>query len=147
MEATQTQEMLSHFADRTAKMLTVWSEANERALKEIVELAAATAREGVRLCTELQESASEGLQTTQAAVSEWQTTWSETSRDPIRFYQSVLATSMDNAQRALRFWEGNAAAVSRSTERWQSSAEKARKDLASALVTAAEKMKAISAAG
>ena len=136
MEATQTQELLNHFADRTAKMLTVWSEANERALKEMVELAAATAREGIRLCTELQESVSEGLQTTQ----------SETSRDPVRFYQTMLATSVDNAQRAFRFWEGNAAAVSRSTERWQSSAEKARKDLASALVTAVEKMKAVSTA-
>jgi hypothetical protein len=55
------QELLGQLGGKTVETMTVWADANQRMLRELVEFSAATAKEGVRLYAELQQGAIEAL--------------------------------------------------------------------------------------
>jgi hypothetical protein len=54
-DAARAQEMWSQLASKNLDMMTVWAEANQRMLKEWVELTCGTANEGLRLYTKTME--------------------------------------------------------------------------------------------
>ena len=60
-DAVRVQEMWTQFAGKNLEMLTVWTDANQRMLKEWVEFTSGAAKEGVRLCGEIQVKALEGM--------------------------------------------------------------------------------------
>ncbi|HEY7650775.1 MAG TPA: hypothetical protein VID04_17400, partial [Methylomirabilota bacterium] len=51
-DATKTQELFGQLAGKTIDMLTVWAEANQRILRELVDLGTGATREGVRVYAE-----------------------------------------------------------------------------------------------
>ena len=107
-------------ADRSGKVvetMTVWADANQRALRELAELSAATAKEGVRLYAELQQTGIEAVRDAQATAMGWQTSWQDAPRDPMAWYQRALTDSVENAQKWFRILEGNAQAVTRTADR------------------------------
>jgi hypothetical protein len=55
------QELLGQLGGKAVETITVWADANQRMLRELVEFSAATAKEGVRLYAELQQGAIEAL--------------------------------------------------------------------------------------
>lgn len=52
---------LTRWSGKAVETATVWTDANQRVLRELVDFSAATAREGVKLYAELQQKALEAL--------------------------------------------------------------------------------------
>ena len=135
------QELFGQLTGKAVETMTVWADANQRVLREVVELGAATAKEGVRLYAELQQSAIEALRDSQASALRWQTAWQNGAKDPVEFYQKALADGVDGAQKAFKLLEGQAQACTRSAERLQTSAEQAGKGIQESYTTIVSKVK------
>src|SRR5256884_9689968 len=123
------QEFLDQIAGKAVETMTVWADANQRVLHEMVEFGAASAKEGVKLYAELQQAAIEALRDSQAAALRWQTAWQDGAKDPVQLYQKALAEGVESAQKAFKTLETQAQAVTRSAERLQTSAEQAGKGI------------------
>jgi hypothetical protein len=108
-----------------------------------VELSTATAKEGVRLCGELQQGALETLRSSQAAATRWQSAWSDGTKDPAQLYQKVLLSGVDGVEKAVKLMDGQAQAITRSVERIQVSAEQAGKGIHETYAAVVEKMKGV----
>ena len=83
----QDKEIFTQSTGKAVDGLTVWADANQRVLREMAELCAASAREGVRLYAEIQQSMLEAMRDAQATTLHWQTTWQDAPRDPPRHQQ------------------------------------------------------------
>lgn len=148
MEANgkKAQEMFAQGTGKAVETLTVWADANQRVMRELAELSAATAKESVRLYAEMQQSAIEAMREAQATALRWQATIQEAPKDPMGWYQRALTDSVDNAQKAFRMLEGNTQAVTKSAERLQTTAEQAGKGIQETFSTVVTKMKDVYAA-
>ena len=135
------QEMFGQLTGKVVETMTVWADANQRVLRELVELSTATAKEGVRLCGELQQGALETLRSSQSAAAHWQSAWANGPKDPAQLYQKALMTGVDGVEKAFKLMEGQAQAITRSAERLQSSAEQAGKGIQETYIAVVEKMK------
>ena len=136
------EEIFGQLTGKMVETMTVWADANQRVLRELVELSTATAKEGVRLCGELQQGAIETLRSTQSAAARWQGAWSDGAKDPAQLYQKAVLSGVDGVERAVKLMEGQAQAITRSAERIQTSAEQAGKGIQETYATVVEKMKA-----
>jgi hypothetical protein len=145
-DAKKSQEIFTQGTGKAVEALTLWADANQRFLREMAELSAATAKEGVRLYAELQQSGIEAVREAQAAALRWQATWQEAPRDPLAWYQRALTDSVEHSQKWFRMLEGNAQAVTRTAERLQTSAEQAGKGIQESFSEAVTKMKDVYAA-
>jgi hypothetical protein len=123
--------------------LTVWADANQRVLRELAELSAATAKEGVRLYSELQQSGLEALRDAQATALRWQSTWQEAPRDPLAWYQRALTDGVESTQKWFRMLEGSAQAMTRTAERLQTTAEQTGKGIQESFSEAAAKLREV----
>ena len=128
-DATKAGEMFGEVSGKTVEAMTMWAEANQRVMRELVDLSVGAAKESVRLYSELQQGAIEAVRDTQASALKWQSGWPEAPKDPMQWYQRAIVDSVDHAQKFFRMLEGNAQAVTRSAERLQTSAEQAGKGI------------------
>jgi hypothetical protein len=135
------QEMFGQLTGKVVETMTVWADTNQRVLRELVELSTATAKEGVKLCGELQQGAIETLRSSQAAAARWQGEWSDGAKDPAQLYQKALMTGVDGVEKAFKLMEGQAQAITRSAERLQTSAEQVGKGIQETYTALVEKMK------
>jgi len=127
--AAKANEILGQVSGKTVETMTVWAEANQRLLQEMVDLSVGAAKEGMRLFAELQQGAIEAVRDGQATAMKWQASWQDAPKDPMQWYQKTLVETVDGAQKFFRLLEGNAQAMTRSAERLQASAERAGKSL------------------
>lgn len=139
--AAKASEFFGQASGKTVETLGVWAEANQRVVRELVELSVGAAKEGVRLYAELQQGAVEAVRDGQATAMKWQTSWQDGPKDPSEWYQKALAGTVDGAQRFFRLLEGNAQAMTRSAERLQASAELAGKGLQETFETTVARIK------
>lgn len=137
-----TEEIFGQLTGKMVETMAVWADANQRVLRELIELSTATAKEGVRLCGELQQGAIETLRSTQSAAARWPGAWSDGAKDPVQLYQKALLSGVDGVEKAVKLMEGQAQAITRSAERIQTSAEQAGKGIQETYATVVEKMKA-----
>jgi hypothetical protein len=145
-DGKKTQEFFGEGSSKAVETMTLWADANQRVLRELAELSAATAKEGVRLYAELQQSGIEALREVQATSLHWQSTWQDAPRDPLAWYQRALTHSVDNTQKWFRILEGNAQAVTRTAERLNATAEQAGRAIQESLAAAVTKMRDLYAA-
>jgi hypothetical protein len=138
--------MFTQGSGKVVETMTVWADANQRVLRELAELSAATAKEGVRLYAELQQSGIEAIRDAQSTAMGWQTSWQDAPRDPMAWYQRALTDSVDNAQKWFRILEGNAQAVTRTAERLSTTAEQTGKGIQESFSEAVTKLKDVYAA-
>ena len=133
MQVTQdpakAQEVFNQVTTKALETMTVWAESNQRLLRELVELSAGTAKEGIRLYAELQQGAIDAIREGQSAALRWQSSLQDAPKDPVSWYQKSLAESVDGAQKWFRFMEANAQAVTKYAERLQASAEQSGKSI------------------
>ena len=122
-------EILGHASGKAIEAMTMWAEANQRVMRELVDLSVGAAKESVRLYAELQQGAIEAVRESQASALKWQAGVQDAPKDPMQWYQKALVESVDGAQKFFRLLEGNAQAVTRSAERLQTSAEQAGKGI------------------
>lgn len=137
------EEIFGQLTGKMVETMTAWADANQRVLRELVELSTATAKEGVRLCGELQQGAIETLRSTHAAAARWQSAWSDVAKDPAQLYQKVLLSGVDGVEKAVKLIEGQAQAITRSAERIQTSAEQAGQGIQESYAAVVEKMKGV----
>jgi hypothetical protein len=142
-EARKAEEMFGHLAGKMVETMSAWADANQRVLRELVELSTATAKEGVRLCGELQQGAIDSLRSSQAAATRWQSAWTDGTKDPAQLYQKALLSGVDGVEKAVKLMEGQAQAITRSAERIQTSAEQAGKGIQESYAAVVEKMKVV----
>jgi hypothetical protein len=145
-ETKKAQEMLTQSSGKMIETMTVWADANQRILRELAELSAATAKEGVRLYAELQQTGIEAVRDAQATALGWQSSWPDAPRDPLAWYQRALTDGVDNAQKWFRILEGNAQAVTRSAGRLSTTAEQTGKGIQESFSEAVTKLKDVYAA-
>jgi hypothetical protein len=124
-----------------ADVMVAWADANQRVVRELMDLWIGTARESARLYGELLQSSFVTMREFQAAALRYQVMWPEAMRDPLGWYQKALEENMERTQKAFRAIGGNAEALSQSVERLQSSAEKAGRGIQEAFSEAATKVK------
>ena len=105
--------------NKAVETMTLWAEANQRVMRELLDLSVGAAKEGMRLYAELQQGAIDAVRDGQASAIKWQASWQDAPKDPMAWYQLMVAEAVDGAQKLFRAMEGNAQAVTRSAERLQ----------------------------
>src|SRR5262245_37696135 len=146
-DSKKAHEMFTQSSGRVVEAMTVWSEANQRVVRELAELSATTAKEGVRLYAELQQASIEAMREAQATAMRWQSGWQENSRDPFAWYQRALTEGMENTQKWFRMLESSAQSVTRSAERLQTGTEQAGKGIQEPFTEAVASPEKVNAAG
>jgi len=120
--------------------LTVWTDATQHALRDVVELSAQATQEGARQLTEWQQTNLDLMRETQAAAFRWYTLWPEFFRDPIRAYQRSLEESIDAAQRVFELTRRNAESLTQSCHRLERAAGDASRTLGETFREASTRM-------
>jgi hypothetical protein len=140
----QGSEMLAQMTGRAVEAFSVLAEANQKIMRDLVDLSASTAKEGVRLYAELSSSAVEALKDTQSDLLRRQGELHEAPRDPFALYQKGVLESVEGTQKAFKLFENNAQAVTRSAERLQVTAEQTGKEIQATFAEVAGKVKSLS---
>jgi hypothetical protein len=140
---TQGSEVFAHMTGRAVEAFSMVAEANQKILRDLVDLSASTAKEGVRLYAELQSSAVEALKEGQDYLRSRQSEIQEAPRDPFVFYQKGVLQSVEGAQKAFKIIESNAQAMTRSAERLQVTAEQTGKEIQATFAQVAGRMKSL----
>jgi len=143
MTTTQGSEVFAHMTGRAVEAFSMVAEANQKILRDLVDLSASTAKEGVRLYAELQSSAVEALKEGQDYLLSRQSEIQEAPRDPFAFYQKGVLQSVEGAQKAFKIIESNAQAMTRSAERLQVTAEQTGKEIQATFSQVAGRMKSL----
>jgi hypothetical protein len=136
-------EIVSQITGRAVEAFSVWAYANQKILRELVDLSAATAKEGVRLYAEIQSSAVEAVKEGQSYVLRRQSELQDAPRDPATFYQKGLLESVEGTQHGFRLFESTAQAVTRSAERLQAKAEQTGTEIQATVSQLVGKMKSL----
>ena len=139
--AVKVGEYFGQVSGKTVEAIGVWAEANQRVLRELVDLSVGAAKEGVRLYAELQQGAVEAMRDGQATAMKWQASWQDGVKDPMEWCQKALVGTVDGTQKVFRLLEGNAQALTRSAERLQASVEQAGKGVQETVETTVARMK------
>ena len=140
-DVTKTGELLGTMSGRAVETMGVWAEANQRLVREMVDLSVGAAKEGMRLYTELQQSAMESMREAHASAMKWQANLHEAPKDPMEWYQKAMSETVEGAAKLVRRLEGNAQAFARSAERMQASAEQAGKGIQETFEATTARMK------
>lgn len=140
---TQGSEVFAHMTGRAVEAFSMVAEANQKILRDLVDLSASTAKEGVRLYAELQSSAVEALKEGQDYLLSRQSEIQEAPRDPFAFYQKGVLQTVEGAQKAFKIIESNAQAMTRSAERLQVTAEQTGKEIQATFAQVAGRMKSL----
>ena len=104
-------------------------------LTGVVEFAANSAKESIRLFTDLQTSALAAVKSGQELLARRQSETPEVQKDPIGWYQKGLHESLEGVQTNLKLLEANARVITQSAERVQASGEQAGKEIQQTLAT------------
>jgi polyhydroxyalkanoate synthesis regulator phasin len=139
----QPNDFLAQLTNRTVEAFSLMADANQKVLRELVDLSASTAKEGVRLYAELQSSAVEAVKEGQSYVQRRQDEMQDAPRDPMNFYQKGVLESVESTQRAFKVFEGTAQAMSRSAERMQVTAEHTGKEIQATFTQLAGKVQTL----
>ena len=141
----QGSEMFAQMTGRAVEAFSMLAEANQKIMRDLVDLSASTAKEGVRLYAELSSSAVEALKEGQSFVLRRQSELGEAPRDPFAVYQKGVLESVEGAQKVFKILESNAQAMTRSAERLQVTAEQTGKDIQTTFAQVAGKVKSLTA--
>src|SRR5262245_60605656 len=102
---TQIDEVFSQTTGKAVELFSLWADANQKILRELVDLGASTAKEGVRLYAEIQSSAVEAFRESQSFVLRRQADMRDAPRDPLACYQQNVVESVEGAQKAFKLFE------------------------------------------
>jgi len=139
----QVNEFFSQITGKTVEVFSLWADANQKVLRELVDLSASAAKEGVRLYAEMQAGAVEAVKDGQTFLRRRQTDMQEAPKDPFACYQSNVLESVEGAQKAFKLLEGNAQAMTRTAERLQVTTEQTAKEIQTTFAQLAGKVKSL----
>lgn len=142
-DSTQVNELMAELAGRTVEAFSLWTDANQNLLRELVDLSASTAKEGVRVYAEIQSSALEAVKEGQCFLLHRRDAMQDAPRDPFGTYQKGALESVESAQKTLRLFEGTAQAMTRSAERLQVTAERTGQEIQATFTQLAGRVKSL----
>jgi hypothetical protein len=137
-------EAFAQMTNAAVEAFTFYADANQKVLRELVDLSAIAAKEGVRLYAELQSSAVEAMRDSQAFLLRRQ--WDGEIGSLGGAYQRGWIDSVEGAQRAVRLFEDGAQALTRSAERLSVSAEQAGQEIQATLTQLVDRLPSLYAA-
>jgi hypothetical protein len=140
---TQVNDFITQITAKSVEVFSLCADANQKVLRELVDLSASTAKEGVRLYAEVQSAAVEAVKDTQAFLLRRQVDMQDTPKDPLTCYQTNVLESVEGAQKTFKLIEGNAQAMTRSAERLQVTAEQAAKEIQATVAQLSGKVKSL----
>ena len=141
--ALPTAEMFEQYTSRAVEGLSLWADANQKVLRQLVDLSTVTASESVRVYAELQASALVAVKTGQEFLLTQQGRIQGLQKDPIGTYQKSLAEGAEGSQQAFKLIEASAETVTKSAERLQESAEKVSRDIQGTFASLASNLKTL----
>ncbi len=136
-------ELMAELTGRTVEAFSLWADANQKVLRELVDLSAGTAREGARLYAEIQSSALEAVKEGQAYLLRRQDAMQDAPRDLLGAYRTGALESAESAQKTFQLLEGTAQAMTRSAERLQVTAEHAGQEIQATVTQLAGKVQSL----
>ena len=139
----QANDLFQQFTGRAVEAFSLWADANQKVLRDLVDLSATTAKEGVRLYAEIQSAALEAVKEGQAYLLSRQDAMQDAPRDPLGAYQKGALESAESAQKTFRLLEGTAQAMTRSAERLQVTAEHAGQEIQATVTQLAGNMQSL----
>ena len=113
----QTYEAFAQIPGKGWELWWLWSDVNQRILRELVTFSTGAAKEGIRLSAEIQLAAVEAVKDGQTFLLQRQAELPDAPKDPVGWYQRSVLESVDGMQKALKLVEGTTQAVTRSAER------------------------------
>jgi hypothetical protein len=123
----------SQLAGLRTETLTVWTDAAQHALHDILDLSAQATQEGTRQITGWQQTNLELMREVQGAAFRWYTVWPEFFRDPIHGYRRSLQEWIVATHRVLEMTRRNAEAIAQSYQRLGQAADTATRTLGDTL--------------
>ena len=139
----QANDLFQQFTGRAVEAFSLWADANQKVLRDLVDLSATTAKEGVRLYAEIQSAALEAVKEGQAYLLSRQDAMQDAPRDPLGAYQKGALESAESAQKTFRLLEGTAQAMTRSAERLQVTAEHVGQEIQATVTQLAGKVQSL----
>jgi len=134
-------EFFTSMQGKALEAFSVVAEMNHRVLQGLVGLSAATAREGLRACADLQSATVESVRTAQSPMTP--EALEALRANPFAWYQKSLLAMVEATQKAFHFVEANAQVVTRSAERLQASTDQTGREIQEALTTSVGRIKEI----
>src|SRR5262249_56049725 len=92
----QVNEFFSQFTGKTVEMFSLWADVNQKVLRELVDLSASTAKEGVRLYAEVQSAAVEAVKDGQAFLLRRQARMQDPPQHPFPCYHNGPLASVEH---------------------------------------------------
>jgi hypothetical protein len=135
-----TTRVAGQLAGLGTETLTVWTDATQHALRDVLELSAQATQESARQLTQWQQANMDLMREAQTVAFRWYTIWPEFLRDPIRGYQRSLEESVDATQRVLELTRRNAETLAQSCQRLERAADDATRTLGETFRDASTKM-------
>src|SRR5262245_4324564 len=112
----QISDLFSQMTATSVEIFSICADANQKVLRELVDLDASPSKDGLRLYAEIQSSAVEAVKDGQAYLLRRQADMKDAPRDPLTCYQTSVLESVESAQKGFKLLEGNAQAMTRSAE-------------------------------
>src|SRR5882724_8772286 len=93
-------ELFEQYTNRAVEGLSIWADANQQVLKQLVDFSTITATESVRVYAELQSSALTAVRTGQEFFLTHQGSLQTAQKDPLAAYQKGVTDGVTGAQKA-----------------------------------------------
>lgn len=141
-------DLMSQITGRAVEAFSLWADANQKILRELVDLSASTAKEGVRLYAEIQSSAVEAVKEGQAYLLRRQEELQAAPRDPWAFfhpsfYEQGSREAVESTQKTMKVCEDTAQAMARAAERLQVAAEHTGREIQATVTQLAGKVQSL----
>jgi hypothetical protein len=136
-------DLFSQITGRATEAFSLWADANQKILRELVDLSASTAREGVRLYAEMQSGAVEAVKEGQGYLLRRQGELAAAPREPWTFYERSAQDSVESTQKAVKLCEDTAQAMTRAAERLQVTAEQTGREIQATFTQLADRMRSL----
>jgi len=134
-------EFFTQMQGKALEAFSVLADMNHRVLQDLVGLSAATAKEGLRTCAELQTATVEAARAPHATIEP--EAFETIRQNPFAWYQKSLLALVEGTQKAFRLVEANAQVVTRTAERVQASADQTGQGIQETLTASASRLKEI----
>src|SRR3972149_2451279 len=104
----QGSEMFAQMTGRAVEAFAMFADANQKIMRDLVDLSASTAKEGVRLYAELSSSAVEALKDNQSYLIRRHGELQEELQASFAVYKKSFLESVECTQKAFKLFESNA---------------------------------------
>ncbi len=129
MSTKDTQELFGQFTGKAVEALSLWAEANQKIVRELVDLSASAVKEGVQLYAKVQSSALDAVKEGQGYWLRRQSDLAELQKDPLAWYQKSLVEGIQETQKSFKLLESNAQAITSTAEQLQATAERTAREI------------------